>query len=373
MTHTNLKAVEAVTDVVNDGKVKYFFADVTACGTGDIEFRLHCASGDGNMFISESNGKPSITSCSWKNISLEKEKCVLISEGEAASLKIVYIAISAYKSNCNFELSMTRKEPPARSSPTIVHVGVPMGAAPTEPMTKCATCGVDVPTRTHVMHSAYCARNNWKCPQCGVIMSSKSKDSHIHCPICNQVVDSLEKHSHCTTCNAIIHPAEREKHNDLVHTAIKCSCGVFVDPKDFEIHKSDICKFRLVKCKYCEIMVPNVELYNHENYCGGRTVSCTTCGKDVVLRKMDIHLAAEHGVNPSKLSKSDFANLVKNNRSSMGTGPPPVTPLVETSSEEELRRAIEMSLNGLSLSLYLSLISLALPLTHFTSLLSTLS
>jgi len=49
----------------------------------------------------------------------------------------------------------------------------------------------------------------------------------------------------------------------------------------------------------------------HQNLCGSRTVNCKICQKLVVLRRMDVHLAAEHGINPSLVDTSGYLDELK--------------------------------------------------------------
>jgi len=45
--------------------------------------------------------------------------------------------------------------------------------------------------------------------------------------------------------------------------------------------------------------VPIRDLDSHKEYCGARTVPCDICRKAIVVRRLQTHLAVEHGVNPS--------------------------------------------------------------------------
>jgi hypothetical protein len=73
----------------------------------------------------------------------------------------------------------------------------------------------------------------------------------------------------------------------------------YTDPAAFVHHQKNECKLRSVACRYCKTLTPLQALYDHEQYCGGKTIPCTMCSKMVAQRKMEIHLASEHGINPS--------------------------------------------------------------------------
>ena len=50
-----------------------------------------------------------------------------------------------------------------------------IGAAATKP---CSVCGKAIEEPKHRIHEATCARNNYKCKECGEIVAKADKDHH---------------------------------------------------------------------------------------------------------------------------------------------------------------------------------------------------
>ena len=47
---------------------------------------------------------------------------------------------------------------------------------------QCSNCRAWIPSRTHLMHSAFCARNNAYCDICKTVMKKTEFETHWHCP-----------------------------------------------------------------------------------------------------------------------------------------------------------------------------------------------
>ena len=47
-----------------------------------------------------------------------------------------------------------------------------------EPTKKCGTCQREIEMSKFRMHEIGCARNNYKCPQCGDIVAKSEKEEH---------------------------------------------------------------------------------------------------------------------------------------------------------------------------------------------------
>jgi hypothetical protein len=300
--------------------------------------------------VSPTVAKPSRTVFTWRNCSIEKDKRVkLISKTPLP--KLIYAAVIGYKSVCEFELGLVPSEAIEEKKSEAVIAPTNPVAAPTlsQPCQLCATCGQMVPTRVFTNHSAFCARNNWKCSQCGEIMLKKLKDTHFHCSVCNAVGPSKDFHFHCSmcsatgptkdfhfhcpTCNEIIVPAEKSKHDDLMHRDIVCDCGKKVEPRRFQNHKETECPMRLVDCKYCTVKVTAKEKDSHQAFCGGKSIPCGLCGKEVAAKRMDIHLAVDHNINVSLKDKEDFMPKAHNSAT-------------DKTESDDLAKALAMSLGG---------------------------
>ena len=56
----------------------------------------------------------------------------------------------------------------------------------------CPTCGRYISKMAMMMHSLNCARRNWLCTICNVVLEKKQKNFHIHCPDCTDIFTSQE-------------------------------------------------------------------------------------------------------------------------------------------------------------------------------------
>lgn len=72
-----------------------------------------------------------------------------------------------------------------------------------------------------------------------------------------------------------------------------------LEPDLLELHQKNECTMRMQPCIFCQMNVPVLELKEHETYCGAKSVPCELCQKPVPRKRMVIHLATDHGVNPS--------------------------------------------------------------------------
>eukprot|EP00455_Lapot_gusevi_P015052 TRINITY_DN17597_c0_g1_i10.p1 TRINITY_DN17597_c0_g1~~TRINITY_DN17597_c0_g1_i10.p1 ORF type:complete len:263 (-),score=76.26 TRINITY_DN17597_c0_g1_i10:141-929(-) len=139
-----------------------------------------------------------------------------------------------------------------------------------------------VPLASYTIHTARCARSNWRCAECGKVMPKSQKDSHVHCPQCHVGLEATEL----------------DKHIALTHRKVPCECGEEFEPDLLNLHKTENCPLRLVQCKYCQVRIPANNKAEHEEICGGRSVECDICRELVARRRMDIHLATKHQINP---------------------------------------------------------------------------
>lgn len=182
-------------------------------------------------------------------------------------------------------------------------------ALPAADTRMCETCGAAIPTRTYDMHSSFCRRNNWRCGQCGLVMQVKAKGTHVHCPVvgCGGIVGGKE---------------ELEKHNDLCHASHPCeTCGtviivaqptasapfggvgILTSTALYQRHVTSECPLRKVQCMYCKMTLTLKARHDHEVKCGARTVPCDACGRMVIRKRLEGHIASgcapESGQTPA--------------------------------------------------------------------------
>uniref|UniRef100_A0A7N0TVG4 Uncharacterized protein n=1 Tax=Kalanchoe fedtschenkoi TaxID=63787 RepID=A0A7N0TVG4_KALFE len=159
---------------------------------------------------------------------------------------------------------------------------------------ECRNCKHLIPSRSITLHEAYCSRNNVTCkrPGCGVVLR----------------VGEAKNHVHCEKCGKAFQQAEMEKHMKVFHEPLQCPCGVLLEKEDMVQHQAADCPLRLITCRFCGDMVQAGNsaidvrdrmrgLSEHESGCGSRTAPCSTCGRSVMLKDMDIHQVAVHPNN----------------------------------------------------------------------------
>uniref|UniRef100_A0A6B2L427 C2H2-type domain-containing protein n=1 Tax=Arcella intermedia TaxID=1963864 RepID=A0A6B2L427_9EUKA len=111
---------------------------------------------------------------------------------------------------------------------------------------QCSHCLQRIPPAQFTMHELRCARINWRCPSCNMVVLKTDKDKHID-----------ELHS-IKPCEACLQPLEVREH---------------------AAHKKDDCPARTVSCQYCQLTMQYRKLFIHEQSCGAVTELCSKCRK----------------------------------------------------------------------------------------------
>ncbi|KAL0244154.1 hypothetical protein GEMRC1_008239 [Eukaryota sp. GEM-RC1] len=122
-------------------------------------------------------------------------------------------------------------------------------------MPHCPNCLQEVPQGNWMLHKLQCVRNVTKCPHCNEPVSLTSLSDHI-----------------------------QEQ-----HAIVTCVCGERMEARDLEIHKSQHCRNRPIKCAYCDLALPLGEIMEHEKECGSRSTDCENCGQRVRLADLEQH------------------------------------------------------------------------------------
>ncbi|KAJ3683303.1 hypothetical protein LUZ60_013530 [Juncus effusus] len=137
----------------------------------------------------------------------------------------------------------------------------------------CAHCQRDIPSSNIDLHFVHCSRNLEKCIKCGEMVPRKLIEEHFN----------------------------------ETHTPVPCTlCGASIEREAWTNHKSDSCPQRMVSCKYCELPLPAIDIFEHEDVCGNRTEYCATCQKYVRLCEFEGHqcIIPEPRINPNISSGS---------------------------------------------------------------------
>ena len=81
------------------------------------------------------------------------------------------------------------------SSSSLTSVVPQKRPASTDPSAQvCDNCWQQISSAAFQMHTMHCARNNWRCDECGQVVPKKAKDAHAHCAQCGAVVDPAGAH-----------------------------------------------------------------------------------------------------------------------------------------------------------------------------------
>eukprot|EP00347_Sterkiella_histriomuscorum_P023509 403334376 len=120
----------------------------------------------------------------------------------------------------------------------------------------CSICGKDIEEPKYRIHEATCARNNYRCPQCGEVVPKGDKDHH-------------------------------DQEN---HVQIPCQyCKNFAaDKKGLQVHEQQ-CDMQPRQCLFCEIKVAGDKYNEHLTYCGSKTKKCDLCKQMVQNRDLAEH------------------------------------------------------------------------------------
>ncbi|KAL9262294.1 TRAF-type zinc finger domain-containing protein [Drosera capensis] len=140
-----------------------------------------------------------------------------------------------------------------------------------EPTTICTHCDRSVPASNADLHYAHCSRNLDKCKVCGDMVPRKHAEEH-----------------YLTT-----------------HAPVSCSlCSETVQRETLDVHKGENCPKRMVICEYCELPLPAIDLFEHQDFCGSRTEMCYLCRRYVRLRDRYAHETTCNGVQDEVVGTS---------------------------------------------------------------------
>eukprot|EP00094_Tigriopus_californicus_P010382 TCALIF_10014-PA protein Name:"Similar to Trafd1 TRAF-type zinc finger domain-containing protein 1 (Rattus norvegicus)" AED:0.02 eAED:0.03 QI:0/0.83/0.71/1/0.83/0.85/7/147/873 len=121
----------------------------------------------------------------------------------------------------------------------------------------------DIPLSVYTTHTAHCARNFVVCKDCG---------------------ETIERF-------------DMVEHKRNAHAIMVCDqCGVKVEARKLNDHRSFLCPKLLLVCKYCDLDVPASNLSEHECHCGAKDERCPHCEAWIPLRDLDKHMSQFHGL-----------------------------------------------------------------------------
>jgi len=217
---------------------------------------------------------------------------------ELEGAEALYVSVHAYKFS---EASETSSEKKPRhfsvrarviEQPSVINLTDKAEISHGADEEQCKNCHQWVPSRTMMLHTNFCLRNNIFCPHCETVFKKSSPEwsSHWHCPH-----DSAHGNQ----------PSTLVKHNDVFHTPVTCpSCDFQASSLPaLASHRTTVCPGKLILCQFCHLTVPQEGdpfnpsadqllsgLTAHELADGSRTTNCHLCQAIVRLRDLSTHL-----------------------------------------------------------------------------------
>uniref|UniRef100_UPI00398E96DB TRAF-type zinc finger domain-containing protein 1 n=1 Tax=Pristiophorus japonicus TaxID=55135 RepID=UPI00398E96DB len=119
----------------------------------------------------------------------------------------------------------------------------------------CANCKRNIPATNFTIHEIHCRRN-------------------------------LDL---CRYCHEPFPKSEMEEHFQTEHALVDCKCNMKIEKNQLAKHENTECPLRLIKCQYCELELAFNKSQEHADYCGSRTEPCAACGRNVLVKDLNMH------------------------------------------------------------------------------------
>ncbi|KAL3509839.1 hypothetical protein ACH5RR_029240 [Cinchona calisaya] len=268
----------------------------TRISSGDAKIEINIEpqtqDGDSDLYVSKHPLLfPTRHQHGWSSHDVGSKVLILSSKDLSLGPGTYSIGLYGFKGKTKFQVSVdvqenskTKVGQQAASSSSSVDAGT----------TECRNCKHYIPSRTIVLHEAYCSRHNIICQHadCGVVLRIEDAKNHVHCEKCGNAFQG----------------GEIKKHMKVFHEPLQCPCGIVLEKEQMVKHQSSDCHLRLITCRFCGDMVQAGTsaadardrlrgFSEHESLCGSRTAPCDSCGRSVMLKDMDIHQIAVHQKN----------------------------------------------------------------------------
>eukprot|EP01105_Mastigella_eilhardi_P024004 TRINITY_DN6160_c0_g1_i1.p1 TRINITY_DN6160_c0_g1~~TRINITY_DN6160_c0_g1_i1.p1 ORF type:complete len:617 (-),score=100.07 TRINITY_DN6160_c0_g1_i1:92-1942(-) len=256
-----------------------------------LTLRVHVTplSGDVNLYVDQHLEHPTLVDCSWYAVNVGQNSVDIAPRDTMRDKKSrdFYVTVHALESS-QFTLTV------ATVKTVAIRTVLPSSCvASSDEHRLCVTCGNMVPRESFGRHSAFCSRNNFRCPTCRATIPNTEKPNHIHCAQCGgRVVDRA--HQHCLQCGEVVKEEQKLKHRKLFHTRIACGCGASMELVELRLHKRSQCPLREVSCSFCAKKIAVSSICEHSEKCGNRTCPCDLCGASIAIREMSTHFAQRH-------------------------------------------------------------------------------
>ncbi|MCD9641032.1 hypothetical protein HAX54_026846 [Datura stramonium] len=101
---------------------------------------------------------------------------------------------------------------------------------------------------------------------------------------------SFRKLEKCKIYGDMVPKNHAEEHFLSTHAPVACSlCCEPMERDVLEVHKGENCPQRIVTCEYCELPLPAIDLFKHQEICGNRTERCHLCSRYIRLCERHVH------------------------------------------------------------------------------------
>lgn len=224
----------------------------------------------------------------WSSHDAGSKVVILSSKDKSVDVGTYSIGVYGFKDMTKFQVLVTLEDDSGRK---VGQEATSSSSSIEMDTVQCKNCKRFIPSRSIVLHEAYCSRHSVACQHagCGMVLRTEEARDHVHCDKCGQ---GLQRR-------------EMEKHMKVFHEQCSCPCGVVLENAAMVRHQASDCPLRLITCRFCGDMVQagtsamDVRdrmrgLSEHESICGSRTAPCDSCGRAVMLKDMDIHQIAVH-------------------------------------------------------------------------------
>ena len=124
-----------------------------------------------------------------------------------------------------------------------------------EEMKICGTCEKEIPKSKMRMHEIGCARNNYKCRECGEVVAKN----------------------------------EKEEHEETAHKLVVCQyCNYSATAGVFKNHETT-CDMLPKPCQFCDEIFGFETWVNHVESCGTKTMECLDCNSFIMKKNWNEH------------------------------------------------------------------------------------
>ncbi|KAL4180900.1 hypothetical protein AMTRI_Chr12g234680 [Amborella trichopoda] len=258
-----------------------------------VKLEVNMNSGDNDLYVSRHPILfPTQHQHQWSSHDLGSKVLILGAKDLSVVIGTYSIGVFGFKGSSKYHISVTLQENTINRK--LGEMAVSSSSQVDGDSEECGNCHRFIPSRSIVLHEAYCRRHNVTCHHdgCGVVLRKEEASKHVHCQKCGQAFQQ----------------EEMEKHMKVFHEPFPCPCGVFLEKEAMVVHQGSECPLRLIMCRFCGDMVQagagplDVRdrlrgLSEHESLCGSRTAPCDSCGRAVMLKEMEIHRVAVHPKN----------------------------------------------------------------------------